>query len=429
MVRLKKASLVLVFSVLLLSGGSGGLHISPVELAASPFLYDILTWELGNLPDKWVHKLNSFLPWKSRSREESITDTIRFFVVGKEIRDLERRLSAQPANKDAVHLKELRQERSRLKAGVEETLESELGSIISREDLTSWTGFIFPPVDVALVGPPKVLVISPRDKIDRMTTFLLKPDMDLEDMETLEDTIFREEDLSALVEGLGGVATYPTIVRDDLSLRGAAVTAAHEWLHTYWFFRPLGWNIFSNPEMNTLNETAADLAGEELGDLVYRAITGAPPDEDPPTEGREVKDEELFNFADEMHETRVRTDELLEEGKIEEAEAYMEQRRLLFVENGYSIRKINQAYFAFHGTYADSPASVSPIGEEVERLRGVTGSVGDFIRTMSGFGSYQEFQEYLDQKTSPEQSSFYRLPRTPSMPVPPFAVDSAGGLS
>lgn len=397
MIRLKKASLVLVFSVLLLFGGSGGLHLSPIELAASPFLYDILTWELGNLPDKWVHKLNSFLPWNSNTREERIGETLRFFAVGGEIRELEHRLTAEPATAAPDNLKKLIKERSRLKAGVEETLESELGSILSHEDLTSWTGFIFPPVDLALVGPPRVLVISPRDKIERMQTLLLKPDMNLEDMETLEDKLFREEDLSALVEGLGGVATYPTIVRDDLSLRGAAVTSAHEWLHTYWFFRPLGWNIFSSPEMNTLNETAADLAGQELGDLVYRAITGAPQEEDPPTEGLEVKDDKLFDFADEMHDTRVQTDELLEEGMIEEAEAYMEQRRLLFVENGYSIRKINQAYFAFHGTYADSPASVSPIGEEVEQLRTLTASVGDFIRTMSGFGSYQEFQEYLDE--------------------------------
>lgn len=421
MVRLKKASLVLVLSFFLLFGGSGGHHISPIELAASPFLYDILTWELGNIPDKWVHKLNSFLPWTSSSREERIEDLMRFFSVGEEIHSLERRLTDLRATNDSSQsdpnndaqdltesLKQLRTERSRLKAGVEETLESELGSVLSQEGLSSWTGLIFPPVDVALVGPPRVLIVSPRDKIERRKTLLLEPDMDVEAMEGLEDTIFREEDLSALVEGLGGLATYPTIVRDDLSLRGATTTASHEWLHTYWFFRPLGWKIFSSPEMNTLNETAADLAGEELGDLVYLAVTGELPDEDPPGQEQEDDDEGRFDFSREMHETRVGTDQLLKEGKIEEAEAYMEQRRVLFVQNGYFIRKLNQAYFAFHGTYADSPASVSPIGEEVDRLRSVTGSVGDFIRTMAGFGSYQEFQDYLDENTSPDQSHLYR---------------------
>ena len=42
----------------------------------------------------------------------------------------------------------------------------------------------------------------------------------------------------------------------------------------------------------------------------------------------------------------------------------MEERRLLMVEHGYPIRVLNQAYFAFHGAYAESPASSSPIGAQ-----------------------------------------------------------------
>ena len=101
------------------------------------------------------------------------------------------------------------------------------------------------------------------------------------------------------------------------------------------------------------------------------------------------------DFRREMHATRLRVDDLLERGRIEEAEAYMESRRQVFVEEGYPIRKLNQAYFAFYGTYADNPASVSPIGQEVDRLREISGSLGEFVRTMSGFGSYQEFKAHL----------------------------------
>ena len=53
-----------------------------------------------------------------------------------------------------------------------------------------------------------------------------------------------------------------------------------------------------------------------------------------------------FDFRTEMRLTRVRADELLAAGQIAEAEAYMEQRRLYFWENGYRLRKLNQAYFA-----------------------------------------------------------------------------------
>lgn len=69
----------------------------------------------------------------------------------------------------------------------------------------------------------------------------------------------------------------------------------------------------------------------------------------------------------------------------------MEERRRLFVENGYAIRKINQAYFAFYGTYADLPASVSPIGGEVRRFRELVPDLGDFVDEVSGIGSYEEF--------------------------------------
>ena len=46
----------------------------------------------------------------------------------------------------------------------------------------------------------------------------------------------------------------------------------------------------------------------------------------------------------------------------------MEARREIFWQNGYAIRKLNQAYFAFYGAYADIPGG--PAGEDpvAERL-------------------------------------------------------------
>ena len=103
-----------------------------------------------------------------------------------------------------------------------------------------------------------------------------------------------------------------------------------------------------------------------------------------------------FSFAAEMRETRLHTDALLAEGKVEEAEAYMEERRLLMVEHGYAIRVLNQAYFAFHGAYAESPASSSPIGAQVRRFREHSDSVGDFILRIREISTYQQFLDYLD---------------------------------
>jgi hypothetical protein len=58
----------------------------------------------------------------------------------------------------------------------------------------------------------------------------------------------------------------------------------------------------------------------------------------------------------------------------------MEIRRLLFVENGYPIRKLNQAYFAFHGSYGTSAAATSPLRAQLIELRSLTPDVKSFSR-------------------------------------------------
>ncbi len=83
-----------------------------------------------------------------------------------------------------------------------------------------------------------------------------------------------------------------------------------------------------------------------------------------------------------MHETRVTVDDLLAEGQIEAAEAYMEIRRQVFWDNNYRIRKLNQAYFAFYGAYADQPggsAGEDPVGAAVRQLRAESASLVEFI--------------------------------------------------
>ena len=99
-----------------------------------------------------------------------------------------------------------------------------------------------------------------------------------------------------------------------------------------------------------------------------------------------------------MHTTRVKADELLSQGKVEEAEAYMEQRRLIFWENGYLIRKLNQAYFAFHGAYADVPggaAGEDPVGPAVRALREQSTSLAEFINTIGWMTSFEQLQKAI----------------------------------
>ena len=87
----------------------------------------------------------------------------------------------------------------------------------------------------------------------------------------------------------------------------------------------------------------------------------------------------------------------LARGEIERAEELMEQKRQYLASMGYYIRKLNQAYFAFHGTYADSPTSISPIGLELKKLRGQSASLEDFLNTVAAMSSHKDLTAALNE--------------------------------
>jgi len=101
-----------------------------------------------------------------------------------------------------------------------------------------------------------------------------------------------------------------------------------------------------------------------------------------------------------MRETRVTVDNLLAEGRIEEAEEYMEMRRAFFWDNGYLIRKLNQAFFAFHGAYADVPggaAGEDPVGAAVRELRSQSPSLAAFLNRISWMSSFEQLQSAVEE--------------------------------
>lgn len=237
----------------------------------------------------------------------------------------------------------------------------------------------WPPVDFELTNPPQLLVRSPRDKIERSGDTLLKNDLSLRDIEKLEDKT-TDDDTVSIVVAIGGLAAYPAIVRDDRSYDSLLDTASHEWVHHYLAFFPLGQQWGKGGDAETLNETTANIAGREIANLIHKehpvdlpaGEDGRAPASPPPT----------IDFNKEMHDLRQQVDALLKDGKVTEAEQLMEQKRQYLNENGIAIRKLNQAYFAFYGTYADSPQSTNPIGPKIEQVWQRTQDVGDFLKLM-----------------------------------------------
>ncbi len=96
-----------------------------------------------------------------------------------------------------------------------------------------------------------------------------------------------------------------------------------------------------------------------------------------------------------MRETRLHVDDLLAKGRVSEAQAYMEQQRRVLWDHGYRIRKLNQAYFAFHGSYAVGPGATDPIGDKLHALRQRSPDLLAFVRTVAGITSVKQLDAAL----------------------------------
>lgn len=305
-------------------------------------------------------------------------------------------------------LSNLRQERDLIAPVAEAILQEQVGEVASEYGLTLG-GQPVPPVLYHSTTLPWALIVSPRETIRMEVDINLEPDLTVDQHVKLEDTVDEDLDVSSLVVGIGGIGLYPTMVDETYNLTWLSEVVGHEWVHNFLTLRPLGLGYMNSPEMRTMNETAASIAGTEIGQAViakyYPELLPDPePAEAPQEAGSQPEAQEeqppVFDFYQEMHETRVEADRLLAEGKAAEAEAYMEQRREVFWENGYHLRKLNQAWFAFHGAYADQPgggaAGEDPVGAAVRALRAQSDSLSDFLKRISWMSSFEQLQRAVE---------------------------------
>ncbi|MEX2226711.1 MAG: hypothetical protein WEB52_09715 [Dehalococcoidia bacterium] len=329
----------------------------------------------------------------------------RFFELNRLIRDGER-VAGDPATSTsaaaATHaqLETWRDERAGIENSVEVILEGRLTATVEDLGLTRRFGgeIVWPPVNIEFEGTPSVLVRSPRSEIRKDSQRLLQGDLPVERVQEIEAAAERDGATSALVVRIGGIAMYPAIIPPSEDYRFVLQDIAHEWLHHYLYFAPLGRRYYESGELTTLNETVANIAGNEIGELMYeryplpetQASANAQPA--PPVAQAPAS---TFDFTSEMRALRRDVEALLASGDVVGAERLMEETRLYLAESGRYIRKLNQAYFAFHGLYADGAASIDPIGPKLESLRQRSGSVGAFVRAAQELRSAGELDEML----------------------------------
>ncbi|GAH33851.1 unnamed protein product, partial [marine sediment metagenome] len=334
-----------------------------------PYHFSIAKWEFNTIFDE----AKQVVLGRDKKIDDETHKVTEYFSSVEQIRTLKTEIEAINAGRKQgdlalleTELNKLQRQKMALKGTVERVIERQIRETLSQQSIFNPIDkYIklkvgFPPLNFKLEKPPNLLVVSPRDKIESMREIVLLQDIGLPEMESIEAEV-DELGVSSLVVGLGGFGgTYPTLVTDEASLQFTIDVVAEEWLHQYLTFKPLGFRyvldltgVSRSYEIATLTETLASMVSKEIGSIVYEEYY-------PQRENNGNQPQITasgFDFNREMRDIRRAVDKYLAQGEIEQAEEFMEQKRQYLASKGYYIRKLNQAYFAFYGTYADRPTS------------------------------------------------------------------------
>ena len=405
--------LVLVLGAVLLthSGLPPGDQMEHVRAFSRDLEFDYIAWTMDALEVKLGQlalQAGDFLPEEARHRL-----VLDYLALVDQINQAEHQLTeiyANPgiSNPEAAaapvrsKMEKLYARRAQLSPLVESILQDQISEIVASLGL-ALGGQAIPPVLYHSTPLPTALIVSPRTEIRQDANISLQPELSADERSAMEEKIDSALDVSSLIVNVGGIGVYPTMVAQTSDLNFLSEVVAHEWVHNFLTLRPLGINYLTSPELRTMNETAASIAGNEIGRLVieryYPELVPPPPAPPQPPGSGEPPESPAFDYMEEMRTTRVTVDQLLAEGKITEAEDYMEARRRFFWDNGYLIRKINQAYFAFYGAYADEPggaAGEDPVGAAVRDLRAQSPSLATFLKHIAWMTSFEQLQEVVE---------------------------------
>jgi hypothetical protein len=382
---------------------------SQFKAIVAPYTFNFAAWEVRTLAGE-IKDSRITPPSESEISSRTVTQYFSYLRLAEKLRADLRDIQSGNLKGDfqqiQTELAEVVDQENALRHIAEITIERQVGQALADagifNPLVNGIKLAFPPVNFKLEKSLYVLVVSPRDKIDRIKDVTLVQDLTPARMETMESQV-DSLNVSSLVIPIGGLgATFPSFVEDQADLKWALETVAHEWLHQYLAFKPLGFRyvldllgISSQPDIETINETVANIAGQEIGDAVYAQYYAQAEEQPAPVTAVQADAWTSFDFNAAMRETRQRVDSLLAGGQVDAAEAYMARQQQMLASHGYSIRKLNQAYFAFYGSYADSPTSVDPLGSQLKTLRQQSSAFVDFLNQVSGFTSRADVQKAL----------------------------------
>ncbi len=411
--------IVLMLGILPVRGSDvdPSLQLEKIRSHSRPYEFDYVSWTITALIRKLTQ--SSLDVFRYIPREEGQKIVLDYLELIYQINNSQGELVSvlsdpQLENKDPaaaeirMNLGVMLTKREDISPFVEQIIQGQMNAALVALRI-SLGGQLIPPVLYRTEPDSYALIVSPREEIQQAANLMLIRNLALDEIVQLEEAIEDDLDLSALVVGIGGVGLYPSMIIETSSLDWTIHVIGHEWTHNYLTIRPLGANYYASPELTTINETIADLSAEdiqrELFSIYYPEFLSPEQTIEEPGELpalNPIPPEDNFDFRAEMHLTRLEVDRLLTAGKINEAEDYMESRRLIFWENGYLIRKLNQAYFAFHGSYAADPGGASnaegaDLGSQLRELKEEAPSYAEFMREVAWKWRLEQFQILFEE--------------------------------
>jgi hypothetical protein len=388
-----------------------------VNAEAKDVLFNYVGWEVSAVSAKFTQQFAGDAAYMDESQRSAYI--VDYLQRVRQLQRVEAKITASFCRpSDNASSADLIAERDTLRRDVdarvslaEAIIDEQVASILRDEGFGA-LGSIIPPVSAHITDLPTMLVISPRDKISykSATSLINLQDDQQQALEANIDRNLRDQNIVSLVVPIGGLSLYPSMVEQTWYAPFVFEVAAHEWTHHYLMFFPLGLNYLSEGDSRTINETTASLMGKEITRKVIMRFYSTYPDivaQLPPLEtetpsAQPTKPPE-FDYSKTMNETRVRVDQLLAKGKINEAEQYMESQRQVFNTHGYCIRKLNQAYFAFYGGYQSAQdtgaAGQDPIGPAIGAIRQHSPTVKSWLEIMRSITTRDELFSARDALT------------------------------
>jgi hypothetical protein len=380
--------------------------------------FDFLVWEIGALSTKAEAAIaggQSYLD--EDTRKEAVLDYLELLGEVRRLESTIRTVFSDPSIPDpeaetAEWQREVDEKRLILEHEqpmIEAILQEQIAAVLVDAGF-DLLGSAWPPVEMHMTALPFVLIVSPREEIRQIHNIPLEHGLSTLSREEIEEAINDGTDRSALVVSIGGLGIFPSMILESSNINYLADVVSHEWAHHWLTLHPIGLNYAANPALRTMNETIASIVGEEIGRSViekyYPEFVPAPPPENGSPVETEV-DPDALDLSTELRTTRIQVDKFLAAGAVEEAEEYMEERRQFIWDHGYRIRKINQAFFAFYGAYADTPGEQGddPIGPALLALRDDSSSLREFMDRISVLTSLEHLQNATQYLESPAASN------------------------